>query len=306
MSKCVLSVVALLSLAACGRWELAKLVDLGPVDAGAGDPAPPGAACADAGAPPAIPLGVYPSCTSRVDQSGSSAESAGGTISLDAIGDALTVTVGDGVFAFGTGTLVFTPLTTGAAVVAPGQTYPIAHLACATATAPFGALALEGDELTVSLLGDGCGRPTRGELRCTVPASATGTLALPGSACPPPAFAVGTYGPCTTITPAAASGTVVITQGADGVTMTFKGATSVAPANGTLRFTPTTTATATIRPGQSLDVLVPGAFAPSAPDTMMITSGTIVVDGPTLFGFLRGNDATGTALREAFHCGAEE
>jgi hypothetical protein len=144
---------------------------------------------------------------------------------------------------------------------------------------------------------------------------ATDTLAPPaptpcspagqrGCGCAPPPFAVGSYGPCTTSVPASRGGTITVAQGDGVVTAALGGLTSIAPTDATLRFVPTTRTTATIVPGQTWDVSVPGAFAPTVPDTMTITSGAIVVDGAMLFAFVSGTDDAHTGVREAFHCGA--
>ena len=311
--RAVLSAVALYSFAGCGGRPLQAR------DAGADAVGTPDGACdagaPDAAAPPAIPLGVYASCTSTVVEGASTADGAGGTISLTAGGGVLTVEVRNGFLALGTGSLAFTPLSAAAAVAVPGQTYEISNLPCTMSIIQSGALALENDELALTLVGQGCGQPISGTLRCTVPMGATGTLAppalppcspsgQPGCGCAPPAFAVGSYGPCTTSVPAFEGGTVIVAQGDGVVTAALGGLTSIEATDATLRFIATTQTTATIVPGQTWDVSVPGAFVPTVPDTMTVTSGTIVVDGDMLFAFVSGTDDAHNDVRESFHCGA--
>jgi hypothetical protein len=159
----------------------------------------------------------------------------------------LTVEVRKGFLALGTGTLAFTPITAAAAVAAPGQTYRLSNLPCATSTVQFGALALENDQVALSLVGQGCGQAISAVLRCTVPMGATDTLAPPaptpcspagqcGCGCAPTAFAVGSYGPCTTSVPASRGGTVTVAQGDGVVTAALSGLTSIAPTDATLRW----------------------------------------------------------------------
>src|SRR5450432_1356014 len=316
--KTVLSAVALLSfagsLAACGRQPLTSTVgsDDGPGPSDASDAVCADAGSTDAGAPAAIPLGVYTACASRAEQAGSTADGSGGMIALTATGGVLTVEVRKGFVAFGTGTLAFTPITSSAAVAAPGQMYRPSNIPCKTSTVELGALALEGGELALSLVGQGCGEDIGATLHCLVPADATETLTAPappcspagppGCGCAPPAFAVGAYGHCTASIPVYEGGTTTVTQSEDVVTAAFDGLTNIAPTSSKLRFTPTTKATATIVAGQTWVVLVSGLSTPFVPATMTVTSGTLVVDGSTLFAFVTGMDADHNDLREAFHC----
>jgi hypothetical protein len=114
---------------------------------------------ASAGATP-LPLGVYTKCTgSAVDSNESAGGNATGTLTLTESGGVLSVALGEGLFAIAPGSLGFTPLTNGAAVVTPGQSYGLLVVPCATSTAETGALALEGSSLVLSLLGQGCGNP---------------------------------------------------------------------------------------------------------------------------------------------------
>jgi hypothetical protein len=268
----------------------------------------------DASAPTAIPLGVYTQCVSAVREGGQVAMGSGGTVTLAASGGSLTVDVGTGVLAFASGTLTFTPIAPAAAIVSPGQSYGISNVPCTTSTAAAGVLALDGDTLDISLIGEGCQNPISGTIRCTVPAVAQGALEPPSpcssqsgscvcGAAGAPAFPVGVYDQCTTSLPAFGGGQITLTQSGGALSAAIAGVTSVAPANATLRFTIASDRTAAIVAGQTWVVSVPGAFSPTVSQTMTITGGTLVDDGSTLFAFIIGTSDAGP-LEESLHCTA--
>jgi hypothetical protein len=283
-------------------------VDDGPADAA--DTACLESGISDSGAP--IPLGVYASCSSAVVEANSLATGAGGSLTVTETNGALTVEVGKKVFAVASGTLGFAPITGSNAVAAPGQTYGIYNVNCATSSITAGALALAGDKLLVSLIGAGCNDPISGTVSCAVPTEPMGSLVPPNpcpsakpSDCtcvPPAAFAVGVYGKCTPSIEAFGGGEVTVAQNAGMLSATIDGVTSVAPAKASLLFAPTSSRTATIAPGQSWTVYVPGVAGPLVPAMMMVTSGSLVIDGSTLFAFVRGTEDSGIAIEKVFHC----
>jgi hypothetical protein len=314
-SRVVLVSLAALSGAACGRRKPLQVADAGNDTA----PVPPVDACVDATravarAEAAIPLGVYTACASKVVEGGGTVEGAGGTISVASNGGALTIEIGKGVLGFVPGTLAFTPLTASAAVAAPGQTLQLTNVPCATSVVSSGALTLEGDALVVSLVGAACPNAVGATLRCTAPAVSTGALAAPDacadggtSPCgcaPPPRFPVGTYVQCAETVSFSRGGTVTVAESGDVVTAAVDAMTGVAPAPATLLFTQTAAKTATISPGQTWVVSVSGATQPFVDDNISIASGALVVDGSTLFVFVRGMDADGDDVVKSFHCRA--
>jgi hypothetical protein len=230
---------------------------------------------------------------------------------------ALTLQVGKGVFSFAGATLAFTPVTASTAVIAPGQMYGISNVPCATSTITSGALALNGDTLVVSLLGEGCQDPISGTLSCVVPSGPTGRLGPPARCSSAkqfdcvcddagvPAFAVGVYGQCTPSILPYGGGKITLTQSRGALTAAIDGLTGIAPMNANLEFTPTSNKTAAIAPGQSWVVSVPGVSSPLVPVTMTITSGSLVVDGAELFAFIRGTDEAGE-LEKSFHCALDK
>ncbi len=89
-----------------------------------------------------LPLGIYTKCTgSAVAANESAGGDATGTLTLTESNGVLSVALGEGLFALAQGSLGFMPLAKGAAVIAPGQSYGLLVVPCATATAETGALA---------------------------------------------------------------------------------------------------------------------------------------------------------------------
>jgi hypothetical protein len=71
--------------------------------------------------------------------------------------------------------------------------------------------------------------------------------------------------------------------------------------NANLQFAATTDKTATIAPGQTWVASVPAASGGVTSVTMSITSGSLVLDGATLFVFVAGTDGT-VKRQKSFHC----
>ncbi len=280
---------------------------------------------ASAGATP-LPLGVYTKCTgSAVDSNESAGGDTTGTLTLTESNGVLSVALGEGLFAIAPGSLGFTPLTNGAAVVAPGQSYGLLIVPCATATAETGALALAGTSLIFSLLGQGCGSPIGGFVQCPLPAQPAGELEAADlcddAGAGPQAFPRGTYGQCTTSILGYGGGSVTVSESRGVWTAAMEGVTGVSAAESGVTFSPSNSSSAVVASGQTLSVQEWGwgssCSGPSPNDsgliglpvpvtrTMTIESGWLVVDGSTLFVFLGGTDECGSSVQESFSCAAQ-
>jgi len=280
---------------------------------------------ASAGATP-LPLGVYTKCTgSAVDSNESAGGNATGTLTLTESGGVLSVALGEGLFAIAPGSLGFTPLTNGAAVVTPGQSYGLLVVPCATSTAETGALALEGSSLVLSLLGQGCGNPIGGFVECPLPAQPTGELEA-ADLCDdadagPQSFPRGTYTQCTASIPGYGGGSVILSESGGVWRAALQGATGVSAVEPSLTFSPSNSSSALVASGQMLFVEEFGwgtsCSGPPPNDSgliddpgpvtraMTIENGWLVVDGSTLFAFLGGTDECGNAVQESFNCTAQ-
>jgi hypothetical protein len=281
---------------------------------------------ASAGATP-LPLGVYTNCTgSAVDSNESAGGDATGTLTLTETSGVLSVALGEGLFAIAPGSLGFTPLTNGAAVVTPGQSYGLLVVPCATSTAETGALALDGSSLVLSLLGQGCGNPIAGFVECPLPAQPTGELhaadLCDAADAAAQAFPRGTYAQCTPSIPGYGGGSVTLSESGGVWTAAVQGgATGVSAAEPSLTFSPSSSSSALVASGQMLFVQEDGwgtsCSGPPPNDsgliddpgpvtrTMTIENGWLVVDGSTLFVFLGGTDECGSAVQESFNCTAQ-
>jgi hypothetical protein len=220
MRVCVLGPLVLLgALVSCGGVGVAAPPDAsregassdispeGSPEGAASDASTPSPACGEggdaSGGVTPLPLGIYTQCTGNSNYPNLTVAGGDtGTLTLTESGGVLSVALGQGLFAIAPGTLAFNALTSGAAVVAPGQSYGLLVESCTTATAEVGALALDGESLVVSLLGQACGYPVEGFIECPVPAQPTGALEgadiCDGPDAGPQDFPVGTYGQCTT------------------------------------------------------------------------------------------------------------
>jgi hypothetical protein len=319
------------SLVACGGdlRSAATLPEASPPDA-AGDAPAPGRACAEAGAgsdgATPLPLGLYTRCTgSAVDSNLTAGGSATGTLTLAESDGVLSVALGDGLFAVAPGTLAFTPLSRASAVVAPGQSYGLLVVSCPTATATVGALALDGNSLVVSILGQGCGNPIGSFIECPQSPQATGELEgadlCDDPDAGPQAFPSGTYGQCTTSLPGYGQGSVTLSESRGVWTATLNGVTGVSTVEPSLTLSPSSSSSALVASGQMLSVQEmgwgPSCSGPRATDSglvidpgpvtrkMKIESSWLVIDGSTLFVFLGGTDECGAAVAESFNCTAQ-
>jgi hypothetical protein len=288
-------------------------------------------ACAAAGDPsdgaPPLPLGVYTQCSgSVVDSNATAAGSPTGTLTLIENDAGLTVTLGDGLLAIAPGALAFTPLTSAAAIVAPGQSYGIVDVPCAMSTVAAGALARDGNSLVIAILGEGCGSAIGGFVACPLPAQASGELEGAGL-CDDDggaqAFPLGTYVQCTSSIPGYGEGSVILSQSqGNGVwTAALDGVTGISSVGPTLTISPSSSSAALIGPGQMLLVEESGwgtSCSGSTPNdsglpglpvlitrTVTIESGWLVIDGSTLFVFVGGTDECGAAVTESFNCAAQ-
>jgi len=303
--------------------------DASPADA-ARDASAPSHACVEAseasdGATP-LPLGLYTQCSaSVVDSSLTAGGDPTGTLTLTESDGVLTVALGEGLFAIAPGTLAFRPLTSAAAVVAPGQSYGLLVVSCPTSTAAAGALALDGNSLVVSILGQGCGSPVGGFVECPLPAQPTGKLEE-ADLCDdvdagPQAFPHGTYGQCTGSIAGYGEGSVTVSESQGVWTAALNGMTDVSTLEPSLILSPTSSSAALVDPGQMLSVHEwgwgPSCSGPPPNDsglvddpgpvtrTMKVESSWLVVDGSTLFVFLGGIDECGAAVEESFNCVAQ-
>jgi hypothetical protein len=277
---------------------------------------------ASTGAPP-LPIGVYTKCTgSAVASNESAGGDATGTLTLTESNGILSVALGEGLFAIAQGSLGFTPLTNGAAVVAPGQSYGLLVVPCATATAETGALARDGSSFVLSLLGQGCGDPVGSFVQCPLPTQPTGELEA-ADRCDdadagPQAFPRGKYGHCTESIPGYGGGSVTLSESRGAWTATLQGGIDVSAVEPSLTLSPSNSSSALVTSGQMLSVQEWGwgssCSGPPPNDsgliddpgpvtrTMTIESGWLLVDGSTLFIFIGGTDECGSAVQESFNC----
>jgi hypothetical protein len=286
----------------------------------------PSHACAEAGkasdGAPALPLGLYTQCTGGAfDSYLAAGGGATGTLTLAESDGVLSVGLGEGLFAIAPGTLAFRPLTSGAAVVVPGQSYGLLVVPCPTSTATVGALALDGNALVLSILGQGCGNTIVGGVECPLPAHPTGELEgadlCDDADAGPQAFPRGTYGQCTM----SGEGSVTLSESQGVWTAALEGVTGVSTLKPSLAISPTSGSAALVAPGQLLSVQEsgwgPSCSGPPPNDsgllddpgpvtrTLKVESSWLVVEGSTLFVFLGGTDECGAAVAESFNCVAQ-
>ena len=207
-------------------------------------------------------LGALPGAVrgSATDFTASEVSSAGGdstgTLTLSEAEGVLSVALGEGLFAIAPGTLDFQPVSNAAAVVAPVSLMACPSCPCATSTAAEGALALDGNQLVLSILGEGCGTPIAGFVQCPLPSHPTGELSGPelceDTDAGPPAFAGGAYGNCTTTLPGEGSVTVSMSQGL--WTATLSGLNGIATVGPGLTLPASNAGAAFVAPGQQLSV----------------------------------------------------
>jgi hypothetical protein len=315
------------------------------LESGAGETgdASPGAASADADASgqnqgcieadasegaTALPLGSYTQCIASIvssDEAVSGNDT--GTLTLtESDGGALGVALGEGLFAIAQGTLAFDALTNGAAVVASGQSFGLLGVSCPTATVATGALALDGNALVVTLLGEGCGTPAGGFIQCPLPAEPAGTLegarVCDHGDAGPEAFPSGTYAECTDSIAGYGEGSVTLAENGGAWTATLSGVTGVATVSPALAISPSNSRAALVAPGQMVSVEESGwsdacdagvgtndpgvlPVPVSVTRTMTVGSGWLVVDGSSLLVFLGGTDECGAAVQESFNCVAQ-
>jgi hypothetical protein len=282
-------------------------------------------ACATGGSGlPSIPLGVYTECSTSVSQNTTTAGGAGGTVTLTNDGGVLTAELGKGGFAITSGKLSFMALDSSAAVIAPGQSYGIVQTGfsigpwCTMSTVTVGFVVVTGDTLGISLIGSGCNQEISGSIVCTVPPKTTGTLA--GPACDPaptqpecgcsgdaepPAFPLGVYSDCTPGLPGYGGGQVTLSQDEG----RLKAAIDVTYVGDKvdLEFVATSEASANVVSNSTWVVQAdpcsegPGLPAP-VPTKATVTSGSLVLDGKTLFVNVVGSDGCDGGIVASFLC----
>ena len=306
----------------------------GSAQADAGDASATGGACTAAGDGSAgatsIPLGRYSQCTGGATHlSTTIAESAGGdatgTITLTESNGLLNVALGDGLFAIGAGTLTLQPASDSTAVVTAGQSITLTEVGCSTAATTAGALAVDGNELQLSILGQGCGDPVTASIECPLPSSPSGALQGPGlcenTDAGSVAFAGGTYAKCDTVIGGQGSATV---SRNDGVwTATLSDVNGFSTPGPSLALAANNGTTALIASGQPASIQTfgwgssPGCSGPPSNDagliddpgpvtrTLTTANSWLVVDGATLFVFLGGTDECGSPVSQSFSCTAQ-
>lgn len=301
----MLGLIVSAGLASCGSAKATGSADAAPIDGAAGAPVP-------------IALGGYGPCDSMVVESSATAAGPGGTITLTDDGPAvagaptpgLRVTADSHLLALANVSIAFQPPSGGTAIAVPGQTYPVSDLPCATASVEHGALAVTGDTLLVSLVGQGCGAGMTGMLRCTVPAQPVGSVDAPAGcasagACASgkPAFPSGTFAACAGSQPSFQDQVVTLSEGPAGLVATIDAAPSrpMAVTRTALAVTADSDHAATIVAGQTWDLMLPGVTAAFVAVTVTITDASLVADGETLFVFVSGTSAGG-AIHEMFAC----
>ncbi len=301
-----------------------------PVDAGdASTTGPPCTAAGDgsAGATP-IPLGSYSQCTGGATHFSTTAvQSAGGdatgTITLTESNGLLSVALGDGLFAVGAGTLALQPTSDSTAVVTTGQSITLIDVGCSTAATTAGALAVDGNELQLSILGQGCGDPVEAFVECPLPSSPSGALQGPGlcedTDAGAVAFAGGTYAQCDTVI--GGQGSVTVSE-SDGVwTATLSDVNGFSTPGASLALAANNGSTALVAGGQPVSIQEdgwgPGCSGPPQNDsgliddpgpvtrTLTTANSWLVADGATLFVFLGGTDECGSPVSQSFRCTAQ-
>jgi hypothetical protein len=303
-------------------------------DAASSDGSTPNHACVEAGAPygaTSLPLGIYTQCSGTVvDGNTTFGGDATGTLTLTESGSVLSVALGDGLFSIAPGTLTFDAVSNGAAVVAPGQSYgllvgqsPLMG-PCSSATAAEGALALDGNSLVISIVGQGCGNQVGSFITCPLPAQPTGMLEG-AEICDevdagPQAFPRNAFAQCTDSIPEYGQGSVSASESQGLWTAVLQGVSGISTLNPGLIVSPIDSSAAFITPGQLLTTKAlgwPGCSGPPpnssggiidpGPVTRTTTtnSGWLVVDGSTLFVFLGGTDECGAAVVRSFNCAAQ-
>jgi hypothetical protein len=300
--------------------------------ADAGDASETGGACTAAGDGSAgagsIPLGSYSQCTGAATYVSTTAvESAGGdttgTVTLTESNGLLNVALGDGLFAIGAGTLAVQPTSDSTAIVTAGQSITLADVGCSTATTTAGALAIDGDELLVSILGQGCGGRVEATVECPLPSSPSATLQGPGlcenTDAGAAAFAGGTYAHCDTVI--GGQGSVTVSQ-SDGVwTAMLSDVNGFSTPGASLALAANNGSAALIASGQPVSIreegFEEGCSGPPPSDsglvadpgpvtrTMTTANSWLVVDGTTLFVFLGGTDECGSPVSQTFRCTAQ-
>jgi hypothetical protein len=300
--------------------------------ADAGDASAIGHACAtagdgSAGATP-IPLGSYSQCTGGATHvSSAEVESAGGdptgTLTLTESNGLLSVALGDGLFAIGAGTLALQPTSDSTAVVTAGQSVTLIDVGCSTAATTAGALAVDGNELQLSIVGQGCGDPVEAFIECPLPASPSGALQGPGlcedTDSGAVAFAGGTYARCDTVL--GGQGSVTVSED-DGVwTATPSDVNGFSTPGPGLALAANNGSTALVASGQLVSIQEygwgPSCSGPPPNDsgliddpgpvtrTLTTANSWLVVDGVTLFVFLGGTDDCGSPVSQSFRCTAQ-
>jgi hypothetical protein len=275
-----------------------------------------------------IPLGSYSQCTGGASNLSTILQSAGGeptgALTLTESNGLLSVALGDGLFAIGTGALALEPASDSTAVVTAGQALTLAEVGCPTATTTAGALAVDGNELQLSILGQGCGDPVTAFVECPLPSSPSGALEGPGlcedTDAGSVAFAGGTY-PCDDI---GQRGSVTVSEN-DGVwTATLNDVIDFSTPGPGLALAANNGNTALIASGQPVFIqsFNPGCSAPATDDagprikpagglpvmrthTMTTANSWLVADGTTLFVFLGGTDECGAPVSQSFSCTAQ-
>jgi hypothetical protein len=301
-------------------------------EADAGDASASGSACTaagdgSAGATP-IALGSYAQCAgSATHLSTSAVQSAGGdatgTLTLTESNGLLNVVLGDGLFAIGSGTLTLQPTSDSTAVVTGSQSITLTDVGCATAVTTAGALAVDGSELQLSILGQGCGDPVEAFIECPLPSSPSGALEGPGlceeTDAAAVAFAGGTYARCDNVIGGQGSVTVSENDGVWAATLSDVNGFST-PGPG-LALAANNGNTALVASGQLVSIQEYG-WGPSCsgpppndsgliddpgPETRTLTTSNswLVVEGATLFVFLGGTDECGSPVSQSFRCTAQ-
>ena len=276
----------------------------------------------------AIPLGSYFQCTGGATYFSTSAvQSAGGdatgTLTLTESNGLLSVALGDGLFAIGAGTLALQPTSDSTAIVSAGQSIALTDVGCSTAATTAGALAVDGNELQLSILGQGCGDPVEAFVECPLPSSPSGALQGPalcerteaGSV----AFAGGTYVQCDTVL--GGQGSVTVSQN-DGVwTAALSDISGFSTPGPVLELAANNGSTQLVASGQPVSIQEdgwgPGCSGPPPNDaglvddpdpvtrTLTTANSWLVADGATLFVFLGGTDECGAPVSQSFHCTAQ-
>ena len=301
--------------------------------ADAGDASSAGRVCTAAGDGSAgatsIPLGSYSQCTGGAsDLTATAVLSAGGpptgTLTLTESNGVVNVALGDGLFAIEPGALALQPASDSTAVVPAGQPITLYEVGCSTATTTAGALAVDGNELQLSILGQGCGDPVAAWVECPLPTSPPGVLQGPGlcedTDAGSAAFAGGTY-PCDGV---GERGSVTVSEN-DGVwTATLSDVIGFSTPGPSLALAANNGNTALIASGQpvSVQTFAPGCAGPETDDagprikpagglpvmmthTLTTANSWLVADGATLFVFLGGTDECGSPVSQAFSCTAQ-